>query len=71
MYPNIDAERARHKMTISELASILKVTRKTVYNWISRGKIPQEALEKMAKMWHVTIEYLLDDLITENIDRSK
>jgi DNA-binding transcriptional regulator YiaG len=71
MYPNIDAERARHKMTISELASILKVTRKTVYNWISRGKIPQEALEKMAKMWHVTIEYLLDDLITENIERSK
>jgi predicted site-specific integrase-resolvase len=53
------------------LASILKVTRKTVYNWISRGKIPQEALEKMAKMWHVTIEYLLDDLITENIERSK
>lgn len=40
-YPNIDAERARHDMSLDSLASQLGVTRKTIYNWIRNGHIPQ------------------------------
>lgn len=58
-YPNIDAERARHNMTLEELATILGVTRKTLYNWIQKGHIPQSALEKIADVFKCSIDYLL------------
>lgn len=58
-YPNIDAERARAGMSKEELARILGVTRKTYYNWVTNGKIPQSKLEKMADLFHVSIGYLL------------
>lgn len=59
MYPNIEAERARAQLTKDEFAKKLGVTRKTVYNWITSGNIPQSALEKMADMFSCTIDYLL------------
>ncbi len=40
------------------MAERLGVTRKTVYNWESSGRIPQNALEKMAVMFNCTIDYL-------------
>ena len=58
-YPNIDAERARNGITISELSSMLGVTRKTYYNWITNGNIPQSKLEKMADLFSVSTDYLL------------
>lgn len=58
-YPNIEAERARHGMSIENLTSALGVCRKTYYNWISKGQIPQKKLELMADMFNVTIDYLL------------
>ena len=59
LYPNINAERSRRKMTIEELAAALGVTRKTVYNWMVRGNIPQSKLEKMSEMCNCSIDYLL------------
>jgi len=59
-YPNIAAERARRKMSTQDLADALNVTRKTIYNWESSGKIPDVALEKMADLFHCTIDYLLE-----------
>ena len=59
IYPNINAERSRRKMTIEELAAALGVTRKTVYNWMVRGNIPQSKLEKMSEMFNCSIDYLL------------
>ena len=38
MYPNIDAERARNKMMVEQLAQALGVTRKIYYNWVKRDK---------------------------------
>ena len=35
------------------------VTRKTVYNWMVHGNIPQSKLEKMAEMFDCSIDYLL------------
>lgn len=49
LYPNINAERSRRKLTIEEFAQALGVTRKTVYNWMVHGNIPQSKLEKWQK----------------------
>lgn len=59
-YPNIAAERAKRRMSVDALAENLGVTRKTIYNWESAGKIPQAALEKMADLFECTIDYLLE-----------
>ena len=58
-YPNIDAERSRRNMSLDKLAKELGVTRKTVYNWMEKGDIPQAALEKMSVIFDCTIDYLL------------
>lgn len=60
LYPNINAERSRRGLTVSDFAKALGVTRKTVYNWMVRGSIPQSKLEKMAKMFGCSIDYLLE-----------
>ncbi len=58
-YPNINAERVRMGMTVEEFATRLGVSRKTVYNWMAHGKIPQSKLESMSKMFHCSVDYLL------------
>ena len=59
-YPNIAAERARKKISTEALAKMLNVSRKTIYNWESSGKIPDVALEKMSKIFGCSIDYLLE-----------
>lgn len=63
LYPNINAERSRRKLTIEELAKALGVTRKTIYNWMTHGNIPQSKLEQMADMFNCSIDYLLQRTI--------
>ena len=58
-YPNIAAERARNQMSQEQLASHLHVTRKTLYNWETKGNIPQSKLEAMSELFHVSADYLL------------
>ena len=58
-YPNIEAERARAGMSTENLALELGVTRKTLYNWMSKGCIPKTALEQMSKLFGCSIDYLL------------
>ena len=59
MYPNIEAERARRGLSQSELASKLKITRKTYYNWLKNNKIPMNKIKEMANIFDVSIDYLL------------
>jgi DNA-binding XRE family transcriptional regulator len=59
-YPNIEAERARHGMSMDALAKEIGVTRKSIYNWINKGNIPQAALEKMAAVFDCSVEYLTE-----------
>lgn len=59
-YPNINAERVRNGLTMEALANKLGVTRKTVYNWMAHGNIPQSKLEAMSAMFHCSIDYLLE-----------
>ena len=58
-YPNINAERSRKGLTLDELALQLGVTRKTIYNWMTQGNIPQSALERMAALFDCSVDYLL------------
>ena len=59
LYPNIEAERVRHGYTYDDLSRILGVGRKTLYNWISKGKIPQTKLIQMSDLFGVSTDYLL------------
>lgn len=58
-YPNIEAERARRGLTVDELTKKLGVSRKTYYNWISRGKIPADKVDMLSQMFLVSADYLL------------
>ncbi len=58
-YPNINAERSRRGLTVEALAKELGVSRKTIYNWMAHGNIPQSKLEKMAELFDCSIDYLL------------
>lgn len=58
-YPNIDAERARMGITRAELAARLGVGRRTLYNWIESGNIPETQLKNMCMLFDCTIDYLV------------
>ena len=58
-YPNIAAERAKRKMSLDTMAEKLGVTRKTVYNWETAGKIPKDKVEMMADLFNCSTDYLL------------
>jgi len=58
-YPNIDAERARMGITRAELAARLGVGRRTLYNWIESGNIPEIQLKNMCMLFNCTIDYLV------------
>ncbi|MEG0941868.1 MAG: helix-turn-helix transcriptional regulator [Oscillospiraceae bacterium] len=59
-YPNIEAERARLGLSYEQLAVQLCVSRKTLYNWIARGAIPQAKLIEMARLFECSVDYLLN-----------
>lgn len=58
-YPNINAEMARKGLTQTTLAKELGVSRRTVFNWLSKGKIPMEAAVKLSEFFGCSIDYLL------------
>lgn len=58
-YPNINAEMARNGMTRDDLAKKMGVTRKTVYNWLTLGKIPMHVMVKLAELLNCSVDYLL------------
>lgn len=58
-YPNIEAERARRGWTVEELTKKLGVSRKTYYNWISKGRIPLDKVDMLSEMFLVSTDYLL------------
>lgn len=66
-YPNIDAERARAGLSLEQFTSKLGVTRKTYYNWTTKGAIPQSKLETMADLFNVSVDYLLSDSDTKAV----
>lgn len=59
MYMNIEAERARLKLSLDELSEKIGVERKTLYNWQLNGKIPATALIKMSEVFNCSVDYLL------------
>lgn len=60
MYDNIHAELGRNRMTISELANKLNVSRSTASAWMNgKREIPAHAIIKMAKIFGCSTDYLL------------
>ena len=59
-YPNIEAERARHGLSVTDLTQKLGVTRKTYYNWAKAGRIPAAKLAIMADIFECSTDYLLE-----------
>ncbi len=60
-YPNIEAERARLGISKQELAQLLNVSRKTYYNWVTKGRIPQVKIRQMAELFNTSVDYLLNN----------
>lgn len=59
MYPNINAECARNKITLYKLAEMLNVNRKTLGSWLSKGSIPANKLLEIAEIFNKSVDYLL------------
>lgn len=59
VFDNIEAERARKKMTIEQLAKILGINRRTYYAWVNKGDIPANKLIKMCHLFNCSVDYLL------------
>lgn len=59
-YPNIEAEKARKGFSWDDLSRIFGVSRKTIYNWINTGNIPQRKLVEMSQLFGCSIDYLLE-----------
>lgn len=64
-YPNINAERARMGLSWGQLAGILGVTRKTLYNWTTKGDVPQNALIQMTDIFGCSPDYLLSEAVAD------
>lgn len=63
MRVNIEAERARNRMTKEDVAKYLNVSVKTYYNWLNEETdIPGTKLMAMSKLFNVSMEYLLTDV---------
>lgn len=57
---NIEAEIARMRWSKADFAKEMKVSIKTVYNWLNGvNDIPSGALMKMSKLFNCTTDYLL------------
>lgn len=58
MFPNIEAERARRGLTLDEFTAAIGVCRKTYYNWNALGKIPENKVEAIARLFGVPTDYI-------------
>lgn len=61
MLNNIEAERARKGLNKEEISKMLSISPRTYYNWINEeSDIPSSALIKLAMIFNVSIDYLLE-----------
>ena len=61
MLANIEKERIQRKLTQGQLAMKVGISHKTYYNWINEERnIPSRKLQRLAKIFDVTMEYLLE-----------
>lgn len=66
MRVNIEAERARARLSKEALAKKLGISVKTYYNWLNEETdIPGTKLMEMASLFGVTMEYLMDSTSDE------
>lgn len=62
MLANIEKERIKRKLTQGQLAVKIGISHKTYYNWINEERdIPSRKLQRLAQIFNVTMEYLLEN----------
>lgn len=59
MFLNIEAERARMRLTKSALAEKLQISLNTYKSYVSGSSIPSDKLTAMADLFGCSIDYLL------------
>lgn len=60
LFPNIDAERARHGLSKVALAEKLGISYSTLKSWMSgKSEIPCSQIIAMTKLFNVTSDYLI------------
>lgn len=60
LFENMEAERVRHKMSLSYVAEVLEVPVLTYEEWLEgKTEIPSTAIVKLARLWGVSSDYLL------------
>ena len=70
MYTNIEAERARQRISKEKMAEILDISSKTYTNYINGiTPIPSNILLKLSSMFGCTTDYLLNNVGTTPIKR--
>lgn len=60
MRTNIEAERARKKLTQVEIARLLGIAPKTYSNYVKGQAIPSTILIRMAELFECSTDYLLN-----------
>ena len=58
-YPNINAEMARNGLNRQKLAEEMGVSRKTIYNWLTKGNIPLAVMTRLAERFGTSVDYLM------------
>lgn len=65
MYPNLDAEQARHRETNSEIAQILGISRTSYENKKKSGKFTAVQCALLCEHYKKPFEYLFDGVNQE------
>ena len=59
---NIEKERIKRRITQGQLAMKVGISHRTYYNWINEERdIPSKKLQKLAQIFDVRMEYLLEN----------
>lgn len=59
LYPNMEAERVKRRLTQEDAAKAFGVSRRTYRTWVTTGNIPSGKLEIIAAFYECSYDYLL------------
>ncbi len=61
MFPNLNAEQARYKMTNQQVADEIGISRRSYEHKKQTGKFYISEISKLCEMFHCSYEYLFTD----------
>lgn len=61
MFPNLDAEQARHRMTNEQTGEYLNLSRVSYEKKKKQGRFTPRECKKLCQLFHVDFEYLFEE----------